>query len=231
MSYTGLSRAIAVPFLLSSLVAAAQQSPPHILRDPVIGLKYDTDSVKFDPLPADVLAKCTTMADDQNVHSKMWIYALTHDDGRTYYVVAGYSVYTHPHPLEHSRYVILDLGTVFAIEGDECVIFGEARETFDARYFEETPQRVLLALANDLASRLASGFGGPDRLSTELRRQRIPLASLSPELNEAFAPYFRKTIRPSHNENGALTKTGPSGTAQRFAGCPGGRSGSESPCP
>lgn len=192
----GISRIAALSFFaFASCTAMAAKHPPKILRDPVLGLKYDVDSEKFAPLPADVLAKCRTMADDERIHSKLWIYALAQDDGRTYYVVAGYGVQSHPLPPEPGRYVLYDLGTVFAIEGDECVIFGEARETFDTRYFEETPQRVLQKLANDLAARLARAFKGQDRLSAELRRQHILLDPLPPELNEAFKPYFRKEVR------------------------------------
>jgi len=192
MSFIVISRIAAVSFFafMAAAVTAAEQ-PPHILRNPLLGLKYDTGSVKFDPLPADVLAKCRTMADDENERSRMWIYALARDEGRTYYVIAGYGIQLHIRSPEFHRYVLYDLGTAFVIDGDnKCFIFGEARETFDTRYFEETSQLVLTELAADAASRLSRAFGGPDRLRKELRRQHVNPNTLSPELKEAFKPYF-----------------------------------------
>ncbi|MDP3672223.1 MAG: hypothetical protein Q8R69_21365 [Telluria sp.] len=73
-------------------------------------------------------------------------------------------------------------------------LFGEnyPDPVFDARFFEETPQPVLQQLAAAHARTLAQLFGGPDRLRAELRNQRIDADRLSPELLEAFKPYFAR---------------------------------------
>ncbi|WP_295996195.1 hypothetical protein [Rugamonas sp.] len=196
MSSTGLSRTVAISFFafMSGAVTAAAPASPATLRDPVLGLRYEVATADFDLMPKDVLAKCPTLS-NAHIENTDWIYALARDEGRTYYIIAGYGMLLHPSPPEFRRYVAYDLGTVFAVEGDECVIFGEAGETFDARYFQEISQQVLLKLANDSAARLARAFGGADRLSAQMHRQHVALGKLSPELNEAFAPYFRKAIR------------------------------------
>lgn len=192
MLSTVISRVVAILFFtfMPCIVTAAEQ-PPHILHDPLLGLKYDTGSVKFDPLSADVLSKCRTMADNENVRSRLWIYARADDDGGTYYVVAGYGIHSHIQSPTFRRYVLYNLGTAFEINGEnECVIFGQSREMYDVQNFEETPQRVIQKLAADAASRLARAFGGPDRLRSELRRQHVNPNNLSPELKDAFKPYF-----------------------------------------
>jgi hypothetical protein len=52
------------------------------------------------------------------------------------------------------------------------------------------PDRVLKDLARDLAAQTVKAFGGPDRLRAEIKSQRIDFDALSPELQEAFKPYF-----------------------------------------
>ena len=49
---------------------------------------------------------------------------------------------------------------------------------------------ILKLLAVDLAVKTVKAFGGADRLRTEIRNQRIDFNQLSPELQEAFKPYF-----------------------------------------
>jgi hypothetical protein len=49
---------------------------------------------------------------------------------------------------------------------------------------------MLKALAFDFAARTVKAFGGADRLRAEIKAQRIDFNSLSPELQEAFRPYF-----------------------------------------
>lgn len=109
---------------------------------------------------------------------------------RTYYVIGGYGIRTHPEPPDFPRYELFDLGTVFQTDGKECKIFGEALEVFETRYFSETPQPILQQLADNLVSRLADGFGGPDKLRAELRRQHVHPERISPELSGAFKSYL-----------------------------------------
>ena len=57
------------------------------------------------------------------------------------------------------------------------------------------PDRVLKALAADLAARTVKAFGDPDRLRAELKAQRVDFNALPSELQEAFKPYFDTDTR------------------------------------
>jgi hypothetical protein len=191
MSFTVLNRILAVlSFTLISCTALAKDIPPRVLQEPVLGLRYQASKVKFDPLPADVLAKCPTMADDENVQGRFWVYAFAQDAGRDFYVVGGYGVHRNPEPPGYPRYVRYDLGSIFFLEGNRCTVLGEAREVFDTGAFEETSVSALRRLAANLADRLTRAFGGQDRLRAELQNQHVDPDELSPELQEAFKAYF-----------------------------------------
>ena len=165
--------------------ARAAEDAPRSLRVPVVGMVYEVAAARFDPLPATVLRACPTLADNGSMRSVLWIYAAAPAEGRTYYVVGGYGVRARPRPPDFPRYEPLDEGTVFATDGEACTIFGEAREVFATRYFEETPQPLLRQLADDLMARLSQALGGRDAVCARLRRQRPDPADVSPELRAA----------------------------------------------
>ncbi len=186
------SIALSPPFVLLALsllalTASAQSAAPAELREPVFGLRYELAKTHFDILPDDEIRKCTTLADDERMQSRTWVYATTQDGGRHYYVIGGYSIRSAPKPPNFPKYEINRYGTVIEIDGNECIVFGPAREVFDARFFDEIPQPVLEALAYNLSATLTRAFGGRDRLQREFRRQKIPMMHLSPELGKAFA--------------------------------------------
>ncbi len=68
-----------------------------------------------------------------------------------------------------------------------------ADESFEVRDFDQIPLPILQQLARDLATRLVRAVGGPDKLRAEIKSQRIDYERLSPELQEAFKPYFGTT--------------------------------------
>ncbi len=189
MSFTVLDRTfVAVSLALASCVALAKDGPPRMLREPVFGLRIDAANPKLDLLPDEVRDKCSEIANNDQWTGRLWVYARAHDADATYYVVGGYFERHHPDRGE-SRYWLDTYGGVYRIEGAKCLGVGPAREVFDVRPFDETPQPVLKALADDLASRLARAFAGQDRLRTKMRSHRVDFGTLSPELREAFKAY------------------------------------------
>jgi hypothetical protein len=172
----------------NSANAAPTNHPPRFLQEPVLGLRLEVAGLKLDPLPEDVRAMCGQVADDDIWTGRVWIVAEARDAAATYYVLAGYFKRRHAGPGE-SLYDTDSQGGVYTIKGTKCG--GDpAREVFDVRDFNETPQPFLQQLANDLAIRLVKALGGADRLRAELNRQRIDFNQLSPELQVAFKPYF-----------------------------------------
>lgn len=194
MLSTAISRCfafIAILLVWPPPVAWAKSDlPPRILQEPVLGLRYLAAKGKFDPLPEDVPPKCTEYSGTEAWKvGRLWIFAAAQDAGRTYYVVGGYSERRRPKPAE-SRYELDQFGGVISIHGMGFKGYGQAREVFDARYFEEIPQPILQQLADDFAARLTRAVGGQGRLRRELRNQHIDLESLPVELEEAFKPFF-----------------------------------------
>lgn len=191
MSFIAFNHFLAIVSLAVGTCAAAMAALPRIAQEPVLGLRYEAAKVKFDPLPEEVSSKCKEYANTDTWGSRLLVYALAYEGARTYYIVGGYRERLHPAPSE-PRYELDDRGSVLSIEGSECTVYGQAREVFEARFFEETPQPILQQLAAAHASTLAQAFGGPDRLRAELRNQHIDADRLSPELREAFKPYFER---------------------------------------
>jgi hypothetical protein len=168
--------------------ASPSNHPPRFLQEPVLGLRLEVAGLKLDPLPEDVRAMCGQVADDETWTGRVWIVAEGKDATTTYYVLAGFFKRRHPEPGQ-SMYDTDSQGGFYTIRGSKCG--GDpAREVFDVRDFNETPQPVLQQVAHDLATRLVRAVGGADRLRAELRNQRIDFDQLSPELQEAFRPYF-----------------------------------------
>jgi hypothetical protein len=190
MHSIALKRIITAALLVSTCSALAAERGPRVLTEPVLGLRYETARVKFDPLPAHALANCETMRDNEYGKGVWFINAqATDSSGRTYYVIGGYEFSTDT----PGRYETGGLGAVFFIDRGSCTYIDMARAVFEDRLFnEELPASVLKLLADDVAKRLVKAFGGPDKLRTELRNQHIDKDALPPELLVALKPYFAK---------------------------------------
>ncbi|MES2296314.1 MAG: hypothetical protein V4582_04695 [Pseudomonadota bacterium] len=174
----------------ASQVASAVATPPRILQEPVLGMRYDAASTGFDLLQNDLLPKCKQFQGVENWKlGPMWIYASVRDDSRIYYIVGGYVENLHPAESE-PRFELDTLGGIYAFEAGECFAVGPAREVFHARYFKDIPQPILQGLAYDLSTRYERAFGGASGLRRELRHHHIELEALPPELHEAFKKYF-----------------------------------------
>lgn len=181
----------ALSFAAACHVAAATGHPPLTLRDPVFGLRIELSKASLDALPNDVLSRCPELANDQE-SMRLWVYGATVDAGRRYFVVGGYYIRLAAQPRGGANYSLDTRGVVFYVQGDKCTLIGPARETFDARFFEEIPQPVLQQLATDLAQRLTRAFGGATRLRLQFERQKLLATKLPVELQEAFAPIVNK---------------------------------------
>ena len=176
--------------VFTSYSALAAGPGPRVLTEPVLGLRYETSRVKFDPLPAHALTNCETMRDNEYGKGIWFINAKATDSaGRTYYISGGYEIRTET----PGRYETAGLGAVFFTDRGSCTYIDTARAVFDDRIFnDELPESVLRLLAADVAKRLVKAFGGAEKLRTEFRNQHIDKDALPPELLEALKPYFDK---------------------------------------
>jgi hypothetical protein len=200
MPSTVISRIAAAVVFATSTTAAAMGSdkPPRFLTVPVLGLRLPLDRVKLEPFPEELRAKCGQLEDEYST-SLVWILGQARDAASTYYVLTGYSKRLNKDP-DQKLYEFWDEGAVYTVTGNKCG-GDDAGDTFDVRDPDaandgNVPIPMLKALAIDFAARTVEAFGGADRLRAEIRAQRIDFARLSPELQEAFRPYFEPTKQP-----------------------------------
>jgi hypothetical protein len=191
---------LAALFAISAAAAAASSNqPPRFLSVPALGLRLPFDLLNLEPFPEDLRATCDQIADDEQHTGRMWIFGRAKDAASTYFVLTGYFKRRSPHP-ERRLYQIWDDGAVFTILGAKCGGDPHASETFNARDPNaenngNVPIPILRELARDLATQTVRAFGGPDQLRAAIITQRIDLDTLSPELQDAFRPYFPAATR------------------------------------
>lgn|GEM_PF-783543 len=184
----GRCAAVLLAVLCASAGAQESKRPPQFLQDPVLGLRLPIAGMKLDSVPEDVRALCEQMADTETWTTRQWVFGVTEYSSATYYLVNGYSKRRHPKPNQRP-YLQSVNGGVYKVSGTECN--GDpARETFAVRDPQQIPREVLQQLAQDLVTRLARATGGAQRLRAEIKKQHVDFDHLSPEIQEAFKPYF-----------------------------------------
>lgn len=195
MLCTVTRRLAAATLFATSIAAGAAESNqlPRFLPVPALGLRVELAGLKLESFPEELRAACSQIADDESNTGRMWIFGRAKDAAATYYILSGYFKRRNPEPGQR-RYAVPDNGSVFIVQGGKCG-GDDARETFEVRdpNAENTgnvPILILRDLARDLAAQTVRAFGGPERLRAEIKKQRIDINQLSPELQEAFAPYF-----------------------------------------
>ena len=172
----------------TSAVAAESNHRPQFVQDPVLGLRLRVASISLDTVPEEIRALCTGIADSSSWTGRQWIFGVAKYRAVTYYLASGYYKRRHPQSGE-LLYFQPDGGGIYRVSEGKCN--GDpARETFDVRDPKQIPREVLQQLASDLAMRLVRAAGGPDRLRAELTNQHVDFLMLSPEMQEAFRPYF-----------------------------------------
>lgn len=188
MRFIALNLIVAVALLLMGLRAEAGESPPRILREPLLGMEYDRIRVKFEPVPRHVLSTCPTLAPRERWKPIWYIFGKAESMAHgTFYVVGGYSVRTHPDPPEIPKYDRDDPGVIFSIKEGVCTVFEEAaREMFEPYLTGEIPDEVLRALAMDNAHRLIRTFG-----EKRIRASRMAIDKLPPALREAYSAILK----------------------------------------
>ncbi len=191
MSSTVIKRLCAAVVLaaLSAVAGAAESNqPPKFVQDPVLGLRLPVAKLKLDPVSEEIRALCDQMADNENWTARQWTFGQAKSSEAAYYLTSGYFQRRHPQRGQR-RYLQEEGGGLYQVAGGKCN--GDpARETFAVRDAKQIPHEVLQQLAADLVKRLEGAAGGPDRLRAEIKKQRIDLRKLSPELQEAFKPYI-----------------------------------------
>lgn len=195
MPFIAVSRLIAAAIILTASPSTWGNETPQSLTDPLLGLRYKLAQVQFEPVSAALTAACPVLAGSERMNGVWFIYARTLDaSGKTYYVIDGYEIRHRPEPPDLSRYEVSGFGMIIGHTLDQCeVIEADARQVFQDRVFEDAlPQHVMKRLADDYVSRMLKAFGGVDKLTAEIARQRVKLDSLPEELSHAIRDIRRK---------------------------------------
>jgi hypothetical protein len=151
------------------------------------------EHINLEQFPEDIRVRCHQLYDEELFTSHVWIFGRAKEAAKTYYVLSGYFRRLDKNP-PRKRYEFWDNGAVYTVTAHKCG-GDDAEETFavhdpNAANDGNVPIPMLKALAFDLAARTVKAFGGPDKLRAEIKAQRIDFNKLSPELQEAFKPYF-----------------------------------------
>lgn len=173
---------------MMSYTCLASNKPPGILKEPVLGLRYDVATTKSEPMPKEEAEKCQT---NENLTSVWFVYGKFADNsGRTYYITGGYDVWKNHEP-NQPKYEADEYGGIFYIRGNDCIYIDETRHTFIDRVFnDEMSPRILQGLATDAATRLVRAYGDANRLRSEVRNQKLDTDILPAELKERLKPYL-----------------------------------------
>jgi hypothetical protein len=169
----------------------ATNPAPRILREPVLGLHYERVRVKFDPMPAEVVAHCADLAGDEMFKPTWYVYGQMRDaSGRSFYVTGGYEEMLGGRP-KNRRFLTKAPGLIFYIDARTCQSLDAPRDVFDEPESNKavTPS-IIKQLAADVVRRLERAFGGPERLKQELSNQKVDLDALPPELHDAMKGYL-----------------------------------------
>ena len=159
-------RFIAALFSLLLVLAAcpAAAGGPVTSRDPLFGLPYTAESVRFDPAPPDLLTRCPELVNERWTR-RLWVFAHATLDNDSYFVLGGFFV---PRPGRPAGTVEADtLGVIAHLQPTGCVLAGPAREVFDYQA-EEISLPALQALAADGVRRYAAAYGGLGHLREAL---------------------------------------------------------------
>lgn len=165
-----LIRFIAGLFSCVFAAAAIAASTNSDAVDPVFGLVYRPDKIKFDPAPPNLLVTCPALT-NQRWTRKLWIYGQAVDTDKTYLIVGGFYASRPPAPPELETD---PQGAIIETRAAGCTLLGPAREVL--RYPEGLLIRpVLHALDADLVRRYRAAFGGAAALDATLNAQHAML--------------------------------------------------------
>lgn len=131
--------------------AARAPAAPAMMSDPLLGLRYDTGSLRFERLPV-ALAKKAGLA-----QQPQWIYARSESGAMIYYVVAGFQRIESDDPEQPVVSVEPDFGAVLRQSGATIEILGVPDLLFDQPPLLPAAERD--ALLADAARRYVQTWG------------------------------------------------------------------------
>ncbi|HWU51791.1 MAG TPA: hypothetical protein VN153_03160 [Tahibacter sp.] len=135
---------------------------PAQMSDPLFGISYDTNTIRFERLPA-ALARKAELSKDL----PQWIYARSESAAGTYYIVSGFLRVESDDPAQPGSTVEADFGAVLRQNGDEVEVLCVPDLLFDKD--SPVPAAQLQPLLADAVKRYVAAWGGKPALQAALR--------------------------------------------------------------
>ncbi|HME21230.1 MAG TPA: hypothetical protein VKI44_07735 [Acetobacteraceae bacterium] len=146
--------------------------------DPLFGLSFSPDEVKFEPATPDLIASCPDIT-NKGWTRRSWVFAQAEaPDGTAsqsngiYVIVGGFfvarssDVFVPPEAVtfEDRKWLVDRTGALLHRTGTHCDLIGPPLEEFQAGSAADVDRKTLQALADDAVRRYIAAFGGPTRL-------------------------------------------------------------------
>ena len=152
---------------LAALAAPSVEAAGAVASaDPIFGLSYTAETIRFEPAPKDITARCKDLVQPR-FDRRLWVFAQAVVAGETYYVLGGYYV-----PRAGGALQADTRGVVARLDKTRCITGGPVRDVFDSEPEEFSPA-ARRALAADAIRRYAAIHGGPAGLRAALARADI----------------------------------------------------------
>ncbi|HVH32721.1 MAG TPA: hypothetical protein VM847_01250 [Tahibacter sp.] len=146
---------------------------PAQMSDPLFGISYDTNKIRFERLPAALARKA-----ELSKELPQWIYARSESAAGTFYIVSGFLRVESDDPAHPGSTVEADFGAVLRQNGDKVEVLCVPDLLFDKD--SPVPAAELQPLLADAVKRYVAAWGGKPALQAELsgikQKDVVPVA-------------------------------------------------------
>jgi hypothetical protein len=165
---------LALLLLNSAVLGAQPRSSRSMMSDPVFGIAYDPQRVRFEYSPERIGRLCPDL---QN--RRFWLYAYSKEGTTEYFVISN-------RESETSGVGVVLRGTQCVVGLPDWVLTGDSHlhpeKAGQSIRFSNT---AVIGLASDLCRRYSIAFGGKDAFLSALHKDGLPLNDLLPSVRHA----------------------------------------------
>jgi hypothetical protein len=178
MKFTGL-KSFLVFIVLAHAALWASESKNHLMTDPLMGLQYNPDSIKFESCPRWFDSR------DGRVIGKEWIYAKCRQPNGTFYIYSGlFKLWNDQDEVWMDSVLEPDFGAVIKVTGRKIVELGTPDVLYGTKH--TLPENAGKCLAEDAVKRYIKAFGSVSKLQKALTDKHVVKENLPKILVEAL---------------------------------------------
>ncbi len=178
MKFTGLKYSLVIIFLAHT-TPWARESKSLLMTDPLLGIPYNPDSIKFESCPRWFDSR------EGRVVGKEWIYAKCRQSNVTYYIYSGLFKLWDDHDEAWVDSVLEpDFGAVIKVAGRKIVELGTPAVLYGTK--PSFPDNAGKCLVEDAVKRYTKAFGGVLELQKAVTDNKVVEGNLPKILVEAL---------------------------------------------